>query len=159
MKASCAPILGRLGHVIVKWDKKSVKKRLFLAWNFINSPIIRKPLGVQSWNLYTMCLLISGLYTPSLGACSHATKILQAGNGQKVDEFETTCLGKRLRTKSRKTKSPNWTKSLMDKIPNGQNSELDEILNGQNPRWTKSTIEPTSTIEKIRINSVLSAAL
>ena len=79
-----------------------------------------------------MCLLISGLYTPSLGACGLATKILQAGNGQKVDKFETICLGKRLRTKSRK---PN---PELDKIPIGQNPEWTKFRIGRNPEWTKS---------------------
>ena len=35
-----------------------------------------------------MQVLINALSKPSLGAPGHATKILQAENGQKVDEFE-----------------------------------------------------------------------
>ena len=38
-------------------------------------------------------MLINALCKPSLGAPGHVTKILQAENGQKVDEFETIYLG------------------------------------------------------------------
>ena len=52
----------------------------------------------------------------------------------------------------------------MDKIPNGQNLDwtkfrMDKIPNRQNPEWTKSRIQPTSKIDKVRINSVLTAGL
>ena len=82
-------ILGILGHVIVDWHTKKHKKRRFLAWKFIsNSHITQKPLGVQSWNLDTMWVLRNAFCKPSLGAPGLVTKILQAENGQKVDEFE-----------------------------------------------------------------------
>ena len=69
------------------------------------------------------------------------------------------------RKKSRTGQIPEWTKSRIgqnfesDKIPNGQNPESDKIPNGQNPERTKSRIKPTSQIEKVRINSVLTAGL
>ena len=66
---------GEASHVIVNWD---TKQRQFLAWKFINSPITRKPLVVQSWNLYTMWVLINGLCKPSLEAPGYVTKILRA---------------------------------------------------------------------------------
>ena len=70
----------------------------------------------------------------------------------------------------------------MDKIPNGQNPKLEKIPNwttfrigynpeldkipkwtkfriAQNPEWTKSKLEPTSKIKKVRINRVLTAGL
>ena len=65
-----------------------------MAWKFINSPITQKPLGVHSWNLYTMWVIINNFCKPSLGAPGHVTKMLQAENGQKVDEFETIHLHK-----------------------------------------------------------------
>ena len=88
MKASCVPILGILGHAIVNWHTKNIKKWQLLAWKFFNLPITQKPLGVQSWNLDTIWMLINGLCNPSLGTPSHETKILQAEDGQYVDEFE-----------------------------------------------------------------------
>ena len=47
----------------------------------------------------------------------------------------------------------------LDKVPNGQNpekqnSELDKV-----PNWTKSRIEPTSKIDKVRISRVLTVGL
>ena len=66
----------------------------FLAWKFINLPITQKPLGVHCRNLYTMSLIINGSCKPSLGATGSVTKMLQAGNEQKVDEFEPIYLGK-----------------------------------------------------------------
>ena len=77
MKELGVPILGISGHVIVHWDtKKKHKKRQFLAWKFINSLIIPKPLDVQSWNLDTMWVVMNALGKPSLGAPGHVTKIL-----------------------------------------------------------------------------------
>ena len=40
-----------------------------------------------------MWVRMNALCKPSLGAPSHVTKILQAKNGQKVDEFELIYLG------------------------------------------------------------------
>ena len=41
-----------------------------------------------------MWVLINGLCKPSLEAPGHVTKVLQAENGQKVDDFEPIRLGK-----------------------------------------------------------------
>ena len=40
-----------------------------------------------------MRVVANGLCQPSLGAPGHANKILQAENGQKVDDFEPIYLG------------------------------------------------------------------
>ena len=85
------PILGILGHVIVNWHSK---KQRFFAWKFINSHITQKPIGLHNWNLYTFWVIINGLCKPTLGAPGHMTKMLQAKNGQKVDDFEPIYLGK-----------------------------------------------------------------
>ena len=91
MKASCVPILGILGHVIVNWDAKNIKNGDF----WLEKLLIRlqKPLGVESWNLNTMWVLMNISWKTSLGALGHLTKFLQAENGQKVDEFEPIYLG------------------------------------------------------------------
>ena len=47
----------------------------------------------------------------------------------------------------------------LDKIPNWTKSRMDKILKGKSPEWTKSKIEPTSKIEKARINCVIIAGL
>ena len=94
MKASWVPILGILGHMIVNWDTKKKKKRRCLAWKFINLPLTQKPLGVESWNLYTMCLLRNDLRKPSLEAPGHVNKMLLAKNRQKVDDFKSIYLSK-----------------------------------------------------------------
>ena len=73
---------------------KNTSKMRFLAWKFINSSLTQKPLGVQSWNLHTMWVLINVLCKLSLGAPGHVTKMLQVENGQKVDDFEPIHLGK-----------------------------------------------------------------
>ena len=89
------PIFGILDYVIVNWDtKKYIQKLRVLAWKFINSPLTQKPLDVRSWNLDTMWVLLNAFCKPSLGAPVHVTKISQAENGDKVDEFETIYLGK-----------------------------------------------------------------
>ena len=74
--------------------KKNIKKWQFLASKFINSPINQKAFGVQSGNWDTMWVLMNALCKPSLGAPSYETKISQAENGQKVNDFEPTKLGK-----------------------------------------------------------------
>ena len=66
----------------------------FSTWKFINSPITQKPLGVHSWNLDTMWVTTIGLCKPSLGAPIYVTKVLQAKNGQKVENFEPIYLDK-----------------------------------------------------------------
>ena len=71
-----------------EWKQKDIQKRRFLAWKFINSPIIQKPLDVLSWKLDTKWVLMNALWKPSLGAPGHVTRISQAENGQKVDENE-----------------------------------------------------------------------
>ena len=88
MKVSCVRILGIIGHVIVNWETKNLKKRRFWAWKFSNLLITQKPLDVQSWNLNTIWVLINALCKPSLGAPGHVTKILLATSGQKVDKFD-----------------------------------------------------------------------
>ena len=52
----------------------------------------------------------------------------------------------------------------LDKIPNRQSPESGKISKAQNPewkksqiQWTKSKIEPTSKIQKVRIINVLAA--
>ena len=84
---------GDPSHLIVNWDTKKHKKRWFLASKVIKSLLIPKPLDVQSWNLYAMCILINALCKLSLGAPGHVTKILQTKSEQKVDEFEPMYLG------------------------------------------------------------------
>ena len=42
--------------VVVNWE---TKKRLVLAWKFINLPKAQKPLDVHSWNLNTIWVLIN----------------------------------------------------------------------------------------------------
>ena len=80
--------------VIVNWDTKPhKKKRRFVAWKFVNSPIAQKPLDVQSWNLNAMWVLIIALCKPRLEAPGHVIKISRDKNGQKVDEFESIYLG------------------------------------------------------------------
>ena len=59
----------------------------------MSSPKTQKPLDVQSWNLCTIWVLINGLCKPSLGAPGNETKMLQAENEQKVDDFDTMNLG------------------------------------------------------------------
>ena len=49
-------ILEILGYVVVNWE---TKKRLVLAWKFINLPKAQKPLDVHSWNLNTVWVLIN----------------------------------------------------------------------------------------------------
>ena len=71
--------------------QKIWKKLRFLAE--INSPLTQKPFDVQSWNLNTMWVLMNVLCKPSFKAPSHVTKILQAKNGRKVEEFEPIYLG------------------------------------------------------------------
>ena len=93
MKASRVPILGVLGHVIVNWVTKNIKKQRLLAWKFINSPITQKALGEQSWNLNKMWILKNSLCKPGLRAPGHVTKMLQAKNWQKVGNFESIFLG------------------------------------------------------------------
>ena len=66
----------------------------FLAWTIINSPVTQIPLGVHNWNLYTMFVIVNGSGKPSLGATGHVIKMLQAKNGQKVDDLELLPLGK-----------------------------------------------------------------
>ena len=73
--------------------KKTLKKRQFLAWKVINSLTTPKPLDAQSWNLYTMRVLINGLRKLSLGTLGLVTKILQAQDGQKVHDFDPIYLG------------------------------------------------------------------
>ena len=48
------PVLGTLGHVIVNWDTKNIKKRKFLVWKLFNLPITQKPHDALSWNLDTI---------------------------------------------------------------------------------------------------------
>ena len=88
MKASCVAILGILGRVIVVWDTKKHKKRRFSAWKLINSLTTQKPLDVLNWTLDTMWELMNAYRKPSLGAPGPVPKLLQAENGQTVDEFE-----------------------------------------------------------------------
>ena len=64
-----------------------------MAWKVIKSLIIPKTLDVQSWNLYTMSVLMNALCKPNLGVPRRATKILQAENRQKVNDFEAIYLG------------------------------------------------------------------
>ena len=90
MKASCVPILGILGQVIVNWD---IKKLQFLVWKCINSLITQKPLDLRIWNLNTMWFLFNALCKLSWGAPSHLTKILQSKNALKMYEFEPISLG------------------------------------------------------------------
>ena len=71
--------------MIVSWD---TKKRQFLAWKFIISPITQKPLDVRSWNLDTMWVLVNSSWKPSLGVHGNVTKLLQAENRQKVDNLK-----------------------------------------------------------------------
>ena len=61
-KAPCVLILGIFGHMTVNWHtskQKKTKKRQFLAWKFIISPIAKKPLkfghnvGDYKWLMYT----------------------------------------------------------------------------------------------------------
>ena len=75
-------------------DRELKQKIRFLAWKFINSPTTQKQLAVDSWNLYTMWVIINGLCKQSLGAPGHVIKLLQAENGQKVDDLEPIYLGK-----------------------------------------------------------------
>ena len=93
MKASCVPNLGNLGHMIVNWDTKNIINPKFLTWKVIKSLIIPKPLDVQNWNSYIMCVFMNALWKPSLRAPSHVTKIVQAKSGEKVDDFEPIYLG------------------------------------------------------------------
>ena len=73
---------------------KKTKKRWCLAWKFINLPLTQKPLGVESWNLYTMWLLRNDLRKPSLEAPGHVTKMLLSENRQIVDDFKSIYLSK-----------------------------------------------------------------
>ena len=88
MIASCVPILANLGHIIVNWDTKNIKNPKFLTWKVIKLLIIPKQFDVQTWNLYTMCVLMNALCKPSLGAPSCVIKIVQPKSGQKVDNFK-----------------------------------------------------------------------
>ena len=63
-----------------KLRHKKHKKRRFLAWKFINSPLTQKPLGVESWNLYTLAVLRNDLRKPSLEARGHVTEVSLAEN-------------------------------------------------------------------------------
>ena len=58
MNASCVPILGILGHVIVNWDTNKHKKIRFLAWKFINSPLTKKHLAYTA----ELCIQCGWLY-------------------------------------------------------------------------------------------------
>ena len=73
--------------------QKNIEKLRFLPWKCINSLVTQKPLDLLNWNLDTMCVLITALCWPSLGAPGPVmTEILQAENGQKVTEFESIYL-------------------------------------------------------------------
>ena len=93
MNASCVPILEILGHVIVIWDTKKLKKRRFLARKFINSLTTQHLLTCKA-EIWTQRVLINALCKPSMGAPGHVTKISQVENGQKVVEFQPIYLGK-----------------------------------------------------------------
>ena len=82
--ASYVPISGILGYVVENWHTNKHKKLRILASNFVNSTTTQKPLGMQSWNLRTMWVLMIGLRKPSLGAPGYVTKMLQVENWQKV---------------------------------------------------------------------------
>ena len=76
---------------------KKNRKMRFFTWKFINSPVTQKPISAHGWNLYTMRVIISGSCKPSLGPLGtpgYVTKMLQAKNGQKVNNFEPIYLNK-----------------------------------------------------------------
>ena len=94
MKASCVPIWGILGHVIVNWDTQKKLKQNDNFW-LINSLIIPVPLDMQSWNLDTMWIVgayVSLMQTKFEGARSQ-DQTFTAENGQKVNESEPIYLG------------------------------------------------------------------
>ena len=72
---------------------KKIIKNADSAGKFINLSITQKPLDVKRWNLNTIWVLMNTWSKPSLGAPSNETKILQAENERKVDEFEPIYLG------------------------------------------------------------------
>ena len=60
--------------------QKTLKNGNFWPKNLLIRLELKKPLGEQSWNLYTMWVFINGLSKLSLGVPSHMTKILKAKN-------------------------------------------------------------------------------
>ena len=80
MKASCVPILGIPGHVIVNWDTRNIKKN----GNFWLERLLNPYNSKTTWRAQLKFgHNVDALRKPSLGAPSHVTKIYWPKMGKK----------------------------------------------------------------------------
>ena len=87
------PILGLLSYVIENWDAKKHKQTAIFGSKSYRFAYNSK----TTWRVKRKFRYHVGAYEcfmqAELGAPSFVTKILQAGNSKKVDEFEPMYLG------------------------------------------------------------------